>query len=408
MNWIKEQGLDSWLFRGAVALMLLFPACYSPYTDVYQSAYYGGFTWAYFFIVLYMGVIIWKNKGKVSAISAAGILYFVGLLLYNALSLYYNHRYLHWYWEEINNTVAFLFLAVLAGCGEEAEETWKGNIRFLMYCIILSNIASLIYYKMGYIRLLICNNQFVCYSLPEDFYETRHYWIYSHKSEYALMLVAFIALLVAYRKLFQSQLVFAGGVAVLLCCLYLTHSWTGIAGVFLIFAGYAADQINWKNFHFRVWYLAVLAAFGYAGWKVAGDVLAERNIWTLGGRTIIWKGVWQNGILRYPQGWGLRFGESAIDVGGWLVNNGHNVFLNQMLRFSIPVGIIFTLLFLGIVIYTLVKSRSFLMAGTWIALLVLMNMDYALMSTELALLLLIVWLVSRYRSPIFNRNKQDF
>ena len=42
MNWIKEHEIDSWLLRGAVALMLLFPAFYSPYTDVYQSAYYAG------------------------------------------------------------------------------------------------------------------------------------------------------------------------------------------------------------------------------------------------------------------------------------------------------------------------------------------------------------------------------
>ena len=409
MNWIKEHEIDTWLFRGAVALMLLFPACYSPYTDVYQSAYYGGFSWAYFLIVLYMGVKLWENKGHLQPVSVAGLLYFGGLLLYNILSLYYNHRYLHWYWEQINNTVAFVFLAVIAGCRTDTEEKRDGNIRFLMYCIILSNIASIILYRMGYTKLLICNNQFVLYELPDNFYETRHYWLYSHKSEYAVMLVAFIALLVAYRKKFRHRATFWAGMGILLVCLYLTHSWTGIAGVFLIFAGYAADQIDWKHFHFKAWYLAVLAAFGYAAWKVAEDVLAERNIWTLGGRTMIWKGVWENAIQRHPEGWGFRFGESAIEVGcGWQVNNGHNVFLNQMLRFSVPVGIVFTLLFLGIVIYTLVKSRSFLMAGTWIALLVLMNMDYALMSTEMVLLLLIVWLVSGYRSPIYNRKKRDF
>lgn len=37
-----------------------------------------------------------------------------------------------------------------------------------------------------------------------------------------------------------------------------------------------------------------------------------------------------------------------------------------------------------------------------------MNMDYALMSTEMVLLLLVVWLVSGYRSPIYNRKKRDF
>ena len=66
-----------------------------------------------------------------------------------------------------------------------------------------------------------------------------------------------------------------------------------------------------------------------------------------------------------------------------------------MLRFSIPVGVCFTLLFLGIVIYTLVKGRSFLLAGTWIALLVLLNMDYSLMSLQMALLFLIIYLIMR-------------
>lgn len=408
MNWIKEHEIDSWLLRGAVALMLLFPAFYSPYTDVYQSAYYAGFSWAYFLVVLYMAVRVWNNRDRLLRISIAAIVYFAGLLIYNLLSLYFNHKYLHWYWEQVNNTVAFLLLAVIAGLGEGSEEKRGGTIRFLMYCIILSNIGSIIYYMMGYTKLLICNNQFVLFELPENFYETRHYWLYSHKSEYAVMLVAFIALLVAYRKKFRSQLTFVAGEAVLLYCLYLTHSWTGIAGVFLIFAGYAADQIEWKHFRFKAWYLAVLAVFGYAGWKVAGDVLAERNIWNLGGRIPIWKGVWESVILRHPEGWGMRFGESAIDVNGegwWFVNNAHNVFFNQMLRFSIPVGIIFTLLFLGIVIYTLVKGRSFLVTGTWIALLVLLDMDYALMSTEMALLFLIVWLISMYRKPIYNRKK---
>lgn len=402
MKWIKKHEIDSWFFRGAVALMLLFPAFYSPYTDVYQSAYYAGFSWAYFLLVLYMAVRVWKNRDRIWPVSAVGILYFAGLLVYNLLSLDFNHKYLHWYWEQINNTVAFLLLAVIVGVGESSEKERDGNIRFLMYCVIFSNVGSIIYYMMGYTKLLICNNQFVFFELPENFYETRHYWLYSHKSEYAVMLVAFIALLVAYRKKFKSQLTFLVGTVVLLYCLYLTHSWTGIAGVFLIFAGYVADQIEWKHFHFRAWYLAVLAVFGFAGWKVARDVLAERNIWNLGGRIPIWKGVWTSTILKYPEGWGMRFGESAISIeelGGYWVNNAHNVFFNQMLRFSIPVGIVFTLLFIGIVVYTLVKGRSFLMAGTWIALLVLMDMDYAMMSTSMALVFLIVWLVSRYKTP---------
>ena len=78
---------------------------------------------------------------------------------------------------------------------------------------------------------------------------------------------------------------------------------------------------------------------------------------------------------------------------GWLVNNAHNVFLNAVLRFSILSGICFTVLFLGIVIFTVVKSRSWLVAGMWMALLLLLNMDYSLMSLQMALLFFVVYRV---------------
>ena len=394
MNWLKEHEIDSWILRAAFVFMLLFPAFYSPHTDVYQSAYYAGFSWAYFLLVLYMLLQLVWNRGKLARLHAAAAVYFSVLLLYNVLSLYFNHKYLHWYWEQINNTVAFLFMAALLGFQIRLDEGKHDNIRFLMRCIVISNVGSIVYYLLGYTNLLICNNQFIFFELPSNFYETRHYWIYSHKSEYALMLVAFMALFTAYRKKFKNMLTFLLSMAVLLFCLYLTHSWTGIAGVFLIILGGVLDQVNWKEFRPKKWHFAAAAVFLAAGGAVAWEVLSERNIMTLGDRVPIWKAVWQV-ILDHPEGWGMRFGTSMIQTEtGLLVNNAHNVFLNQMLRFSIPVGICFILLFLGLVVYTLVKSRSFLMAGTWLALLLLLDMDYSMMSLQMALLFLIVYLVS--------------
>lgn len=397
MNWWKEYELDSWILRGAFVLMLLFPAFYSPYTDVYQSAYYAGFSWAYFLLVLYMVLQLVRNRKSLFPLKAAGAAFFALLFLYNVLSLYFNHRYLHWYWEQVNNTAAFLFAAVLAGFQVSLDGGKRDSIRFLIRCIVISNVCSIVYYFLGYTNLLICNNRFIFFELPENFYETRHYWIYSHKSEYALMLVAFTALFVAYRKKFRSRITLGLSLAVLLFCLYLTHSWTGIAGAFLVLLGGAADLIDWKKFRPRKWHFALGAVFLAAGGAVGWEILSERNIWTLGDRVPIWKAVWQV-ILEHPEGWGLRFGTSMIQTEtGLLVNNAHNIFLNQMLRFSIPVGVCFLLLFLGYVIYTLLKGKSFLMTGTWAALLVLLDMDYSLMSTQMAMLFLVVYLVSRYR-----------
>lgn len=395
MNWLKEHEIDSWILKAAIIFMLLFPAFYSPHTDVYQSTYYAGFSWAYFMLALYMLLQLVWNRKKMFRLSAAGLLFSGMLLLYNILSLYFNHKYLGWYWEQINNTVAFLFMGALLGFQVKLDGQKHDNILFLMRCIVISNIGSIIYYLLGYTNLLICNNQFILFELPDNFYETRHYWIYSHKSEYALMLVAFLALFVAYRKKFKNRVTFALSVAVLLFCLYLTHSWTGIAGVFLIVAGGVMDQVNWKEFRPKKWHFAAGAIFLAAVAAVAWEVLSERNIMTLGDRVPIWKAVWQI-ILEYPQGWGMRFGTSMIQTEtGLMVNNAHNIFLNQMLRFSIPAGICFTLLFFGIVIYTLAKGRSFLLAGTWLALLILLDMDYSMMSLQMALVFLIIYLTMR-------------
>ena len=139
--------------------------------------------------------------------------------------------------------------------------------------------------------------------------------------------------------------------------------------------------------------LLIAAAVGH-------KILSERDIMSLGGRPMIWEAAL--GIIReHPEGWGMRFGESAIQTAdGRLVNNGHNLFLNSMLRFSVPVGICFDLLFLGIAVFSLIKSRSFLSMGMWLALLILLNMDYALMSLQMAPLFLIVYLVCFYKRKV--------
>ena len=44
-------------------------------------------------------------------------------------------------------------------------------------------------------------------------------------------------------------------------------------------------------------------------------------------------------------------------------NNGHNIFLNEILRLSIPVGICFIILFVLIIVYAMEKKFSFFTPG---------------------------------------------
>ena len=154
-------------------------------------------------------------------------------------------------------------------------------------------------------------------------------------------------------------------------------------------------RIQWKKQYLAVGILLLLVAGGL-GYKM----LSERDIMSLGARPQIWTAV-LGAIRHHPEGWGMRFGESAIQATETLlVNNGHNIFLNSMLRFSVPVGICFSILFLGIAIYSMIKSKSFLAAGMWLALLILLNMDYALMSLQMAQLFLIIYLVCFYKRKV--------
>ena len=170
--------------------------------------------------------------------------------------------------------------------------------------------------------------------------------------------------------------------------------------MFLIFLGAFLDRIDIKRFRWKKQNLAagivLLLAAGGMGYKM----FSERDIMSLGARPQIWSAVF-GAIRHHPEGWGMRFGESGIQATETLiVNNGHNIFLNAMLRFSVPVGICFTILFLGVAAYSMIKSKSFLAAGMWLALLILLNMDYALMSLQMGLLFLIVYLVCFYKRKV--------
>ena len=143
-------------------------------------------------------------------------------------------------------------------------------------------------------------------------------------------------------------------------------------GMLLVLAGALLDRVDWKRF--KRSYLWGLLAIGSASIAVLGKISEERDIFSLGSRLPIWKGALEV-IKKYPEGWGMRCGDSLFYAGdtGWMVNNAHNVFLNAVLRFSIPVGICFTVLLVTVMIYTIIKARSLLVAGMWAGVFLLMN-----------------------------------
>ena len=137
MKRVKQGEETSWLLKGFIIFSLIFPAFYSPYTDVYLSAYYGGFSWGYLLLVFYMGWWTIKSKKRKEDSWKRWMVYIVMLLVYNVLSLLFNYKYLHWYWEQINNTVAFSLFLILALNKIKLDAGKWDNIRFLIHCIVL-------------------------------------------------------------------------------------------------------------------------------------------------------------------------------------------------------------------------------------------------------------------------------
>ena len=377
-----------------IIISLFFPAFYSAFSEEYKMEYYAVFAVAYgaaFFFILFQLFEGKREKGQKLLAGCAGV-----LLLYNLFSFYMNVRYLHWYGDQINYTLAFLFFLCLCWHRDSLGEKGDDLVRFFLCCAVVSNLLSIVYFLMGYTSLVICNNHVYLSRLPEDYYEYRFYWIYSHKSTYALMLVAFMAVCIRFRKLFRSRPVWLCSMAVFLIDLFLTHSWTGFGAAGLLFAGACLDEIDWGRFRWKgryfLWAVPVAAAGGIAG-KI---LLGERDLLSLGGRLEIWRGALRT-IAENPRGWGLKFTEVLFQVHpGWDTNNAHNVFFFSILRDSIPVGVCFTLLFLLIAVYSLRKSRSFLGAGLWLAFFLLLNMDYAMLNYEAGILLFVVYLVCVY------------
>lgn len=378
-----------------IALSLFFPAFYSIFEIDYKGIYYAGFSWPYLMAGIYMLLLLaerWK-EGKLRIFLG---IYLGILVIYNVFSVYYNTAYLHWYWEQINNTLGFLFFGVLVYCGEESPERGRKMLRFLLLCMIGSTLCSYLFHFTGKTGIYFCNNRLYM-GVHKEQYESRNYWIYGHKAEYALMVILFTAVLLRWRKVFEKKWCWIPwiGVGLLGVVMLQTNSWTGIAGMVLVFAGMVLDMVDWKKL--KAWHFAGFGAVGAAGLLVLKKIMEVRDLSSLGGRFGIWQGALEV-IKKYPQGWGTRFGDSMFyTVEGWMVNNAHNVFLNAMLRFSIPVGICFTLLFICIIVYSLIEAKSFLALGMWAGVLMLMNMDYALMNFEIVMMLFLVYLVCIYK-----------
>ena len=397
------------MIKHVIAATLFFPYIYSHN----ENWHYQDFILPNFFAILAMVFIFtsWKLDFKRNAIFVSGL--GILLLAYNICATYMNVKYHHWYGEQINTTISFLFFMVLLMVKDIHALIDTATIKATIHMIVASNVLAICFRLFtGYNRIIIINDWVRLETYSESTQE-QFAWLYGHKSEYGLLLVLCVAFFVTQRKYFKNIFTYVLSLGMLFVALYVSDSYTAMGASLLIFGGQFLDYLVtakwWKKI---ITALALPLLFLPFSKKLLTEMDANRELLTLNGRTNIWSSFIDH-IKNNPRGFIGTFGEAQFTFDSplpWTVytNNAHNVFFNHMLRFSILVGGIFFLLCLIISLFAIKQNLSFKTLCIWISLFILLIMDHSLTTIEFSYVLLFIFcifFINSTKSKAYYRSK---
>ena len=393
----------SYLLKTVLACIILFPA----YSRLSNNSYYIRLVLPNIVIVFLLGWYLLFCLKPRTAIpvqekeSNRFLFLFISiLLLYNIVCYFMNGLHNQWYWDQINYTIGFLFLLFLIfGLSQNQAEQFR-LFRFFILVTVISLLCSYFLFGYGLQSLNICWDYFSRITQDYGGYsDIRNSWLYPHKSQYSLILLMTIFVVIRQRSRFSRKWMFFIVSAMLLTALYLCNTMAAFGGLALGCAGWFFDYLYQKGFRLNRYVIIGICIFAAAAALLLSWINSVRDLTTLGDRTYIWSSGIQ-AILENPLGVGLRFGSVPISgSNGWTTDNCHNVFLNHALRYSIPAGILFTLLILLIMAYTIWVSRSFFAVGTWLGIMIILNMDYSLIPVQFPHFILLIYLIYIYKPP---------
>jgi hypothetical protein len=173
----------------------------------------------------------------------------------------------------------------------------------------------------------------------------------------------------------------------------LVNTMAATACLFLIYVGYFVHRILQKRSGtIKYVFLGVILCLGIVGGIFLYHwISGSRNLTTLGNRLPIWK-AGLNMIRQNP--WGIGTDFAKVNIWGDM-NNCHSTFLNEILRFSIPVGGLYALIFIVMMLFTVWKD-TFFSLSIWVAFFLSINMDYTLQAQSLSLVLLLLYFLFFY------------
>lgn len=381
---------------------IFFSMCYPIYTSKMQSLYSPDIIVANIFAVLFITTAAYQRRIAVSKNRLFLLTMSLALLGFNICSVYVNQLHLNWYYGQINVSISFLLFLTLLLMDDERQK--ENILDLLIKVVVISNAIGLIPYFFNYYGISVGNLDYYFIPMEGQFDERRYNWIYSHKSEYSLMLMLFLALIINYRHRFHSKKQFLGSIAVMIVGLLIANTRTSIVASLGIFTGWLLDEIIKQPKAARKRYAFLLIPIAVAMVGMLFLIAQKRDLLSLGSRTYIWKAALTE-IRENPHGIGTLCGLRSfpISVWPWDVWNCHNVFLNILLQFSIPAGLFYIVMLLLIIAASIVRKPSFLTLGTWAALLVALNMDWSLLLQRMSLFLLTVYFLFFFKSTAPNR-----
>ena len=144
------------------------------------------------------------------------------LISYNAVCYYFNGLDGQWYWDQVNYTLGILFFLFLCLSGRELKQTEL--LRFLLFVTVISTLCCFfMFHKYG---LQSVNIRWHAASRDGQIEKLgiRCSWLFPHKSQYALVLLMSIFLILRHRGIFSRQWISWGIFFLLLYGLYICRS----------------------------------------------------------------------------------------------------------------------------------------------------------------------------------------
>lgn len=382
------------MIKHVIAATLFFPYIYSHNNNVY----YQDFVLPNFFAILAMVFIFtsWKLDFKRNAIFVSGL--GILLLAYNVCATYMNVKYHHWYGEQINTTISFLFFMVLLMVKDIHALIDTATIKATIHMIVASNVCAICFRLFTEFNRVVLLSDWLWLEKNPELTQKHFAWLYGHKSEYGLLLVLCVAFFVIYRKQFKNVFTYVLSLGVLFVALFISDSYTAIGAAMLIFVGQFLDYlVTAKWWEKLIAALIIPTSIILVLKEFIQRLVENRDALTLGGRTIIWK-YFIEYIKEHPNGSTETFGHNAYYIADWgewgtYINNAHSVFLNLMLRFSIPVGGIFIASCMLIVLFSIKRNLTFTTFCIWGAFFIPMIMDYSLTTIALSYVLILTSII---------------